>query len=66
MAVVVFTVLAAASVLGVVVGYTLAADRLRGALDRGRVWLEDNNHVVMAMMLLVMGAVVLGKGIGGL
>ncbi|MFI6313362.1 GAP family protein [Nocardia fusca] len=65
-AVVVFTVLAAASVLGVVVGYTLAADRLRGALDRGRVWLEDNNHVVMAMMLLVMGAVVLGKGIGGL
>jgi hypothetical protein len=49
--VVVFTVLAAASVLGVVVGYTLAADRLRGALDRGRVWLEDNNHVVMAMML---------------
>ncbi|MEV0362580.1 GAP family protein [Nocardia fusca] len=65
-AVVVFTVLAAASVLGVVVGYTLAADRLRGALDRGRVWLEDYNHVVMAMMLLVMGAVVLGKGIGGL
>lgn len=32
----------------------------------GRAWLEANNHVVMAMMLLVMGAVVLGKGIGGL
>jgi hypothetical protein len=63
-AVVVFTVLAAASVLGVVVGYTLAADRLRGALDRGRVWLEDNNHVVMAMMLLVMGAVGFFSGVG--
>ncbi|MET8796742.1 GAP family protein [Nocardia sp. NPDC004568] len=65
-AVVVFTVLAAASVLGVVAGYAVAADRLRGVLDRSRAWLEANNHVVMAMMLLVMGAVVLGKGIGGL
>ncbi|WP_039824798.1 GAP family protein [Nocardia testacea] len=65
-AVAVFTVLAAASVLGVVVGYAVAADRLGATLDRGRAWLEANNHVVMAMMLLVMGAVVLGKGIGGL
>ncbi|NUP28920.1 MAG: GAP family protein [Nocardia sp.] len=65
-AVVVFTVLAAASVLGVVVGYAVAADRLRGTLDRARAWLEANNHVVMAIVLSVMGAVVLGKGIGGL
>ncbi|GGL19944.1 GAP family protein [Nocardia jinanensis] len=65
-AVVVFTVLAAASVLGVVVGYAVAADRLRGTLDRARAWLEANNHVVMAIVLSLMGAVVLGKGIGGL
>ncbi|MGW1741931.1 GAP family protein [Nocardia sp. NPDC001965] len=65
-AVAVFTVLAAASVLGVVVGYAVAADRLRGTLDRARAWLEANNHVVMAIVLSVMGAVVLGKGIGGL
>ncbi|WP_416565994.1 GAP family protein [Nocardia testacea] len=65
-AVAVFTVLAAASVLGVVVGYAVAADRLSATLDRGRAWLEANNHVVMAMTLVVMGAVVLGKGIGGL
>lgn len=64
-AVIVFTVLAAASVLVVVVGYLLAADRLRGPLDGARQWLQDNNHVVMAIVLLVMGAVVLGKGIGG-
>ncbi|WP_327147264.1 GAP family protein [Nocardia sp. NBC_01329] len=65
-AVAVFTVLAAASVLGVVIGYAVAADRLRGGLERARGWLEANNHVVMAIVLLVMGAVVLGKGIGSL
>ncbi|MGW5386711.1 GAP family protein [Nocardia sp. NPDC003963] len=63
---VVFTVLAAASVLGVVLGYAVAADRVRGTLDRARAWLAANNHMVMAIVLLVMGAVVLGKGLGGL
>ncbi|MFC9894550.1 GAP family protein [Nocardia sp. NPDC127579] len=64
-AVAVFTVLAAGSVLAVVVGYAVAADRLRGSLDRTRAWLQANNHAVMAIVLLVMGAAVLGKGIGG-
>lgn len=62
----IFTLLAAASVLTVVVGYALAADQLRGMLDDARAWLQANNHLVMAIVLLVMGAVVLGKGIGGL
>lgn len=65
-ALVVFTVLAAISVLAVVLGYALAADRLRQVLDRTRAWLEANNHMVMSIVLLVMGAVVFGKGIGGL
>ncbi|MFF0496853.1 GAP family protein [Nocardia aobensis] len=65
-AVLVFTVIAAASVLVVVIGYLVAAERLREPLDRARRWLQANNHVVMAIVLLVMGAVVLGKGIGGL
>ncbi|MGW0177929.1 GAP family protein [Nocardia sp. NPDC003345] len=65
-ALVVFTVLAAATVLAVVLGYALAADRVRDALDRTRAWLEANNRMVMAIVLLVMGAVVFGKGIGGL
>lgn len=65
-AVLVFTVLAAASVLAVVLGYAVAADRLRDTLDRTRTWLQDNNHAVMAIVLAVMGAVVLGKGIAGL
>ncbi|MEV0687312.1 GAP family protein [Nocardia sp. NPDC050378] len=65
-AIVVFTVLASATVLAVVLGYLVAAERLDPALDRLRMWLQDNNHAVMAIVLLVMGAVVLGKGLGGL
>lgn len=65
-AVLVFTVLAGASVLTVVLGYLLAADRLRPVLDSTRAWLQANNHAVMAIVLLVMGTVVAGKGISGL
>lgn len=65
-AIAVFTLLASVSVLVVVLGYALAADRLGPSLDSARRWLQANNHAVMAIVLLVMGAVVLGKGIGGL
>ncbi|MBF6089875.1 GAP family protein [Nocardia cyriacigeorgica] len=65
-AVVIFTVLAASTVLVPVIGYAVAADKLRGGLDTMKAWLQANNHIVMAIVLLVMGAVVLGKGIGGL
>ncbi|WP_227983085.1 GAP family protein [Nocardia spumae] len=65
-AVVVFTILAACTVLVPVIGYAVAADRMRGGLDTSKTWLQANNHVVMAVLLLVMGAVVIGKGVGGL
>ncbi|WP_280231668.1 GAP family protein [Nocardia cyriacigeorgica] len=65
-AIVIFTVLAASTVLVPVIGYAVAADKLRGGLDTMKAWLQANNHIVMAIVLLVMGAVVLGKGIGGL
>ncbi|MEV6062183.1 GAP family protein [Nocardia asteroides] len=65
-AILVFTLIGSATVLAVVLGYALAADKLRPTLDSARQWLQDNNHAVMAIVLLVMGAVVLGKGIGGL
>ncbi|MEU1983959.1 GAP family protein [Nocardia sp. NPDC019395] len=64
-AIVVFTVFAASSVLAVILGYTLAADRLRAPLEQLRTLLQDNNHIVLAIVLLLMGAVLLGKGIGG-
>ncbi|WP_280348393.1 GAP family protein [Nocardia neocaledoniensis] len=65
-AIVVFTLLASSTVLAVVLGYLVAADRLRPTLNSLREWLQANNHAVMAIVLVVMGAVVLGKGIGGL
>ncbi|MEU4416652.1 GAP family protein [Nocardia salmonicida] len=65
-AIVVFTLLASVTVLAVVLGYMVAADRLRPMLDSLREWLQLNNHAVMAIVLLIMGAVVVGKGIGGL
>lgn len=65
-AVLIFTVLASSVILAVVIGYSVAAQRLTPTLDSARAWLQDNNHVVMAIVLLIMGAVVVGKGLGGL
>jgi len=31
-----------------------------------KAWLEDNNATVMAVLLLVIGVVLIGKGIGSL
>ncbi|MCQ4121734.1 GAP family protein [Rhodococcus tibetensis] len=64
-ALVVFTVLAGSTVLVPVVAYAVAADKMRGTLDNLKVWLQANNAAVMSVLLLVMGAVVLGKGLGG-
>jgi hypothetical protein len=62
----VFVVIAASSVLVPVLGYALAAERLRGPLDELRGWLVQNNVAVMAVLLLVIGVALLGKGLGGL
>lgn len=60
----VFTLIAASTVLIPVVGYLLAADRLRGPLDALRGWLAKENAVIMAVLLLVIGVAIIGKGIG--
>jgi len=65
-AVVVFTVIAASTVAVPVIGYVVARERLAGPLDELKVWLEANNATVMAVLLLVIGVVVLGKGIAAL
>jgi hypothetical protein len=62
----VFVVIAASSVLVPVVGYAVAAERLRAPLDELRGWLVQNNIAVMAVLLLVIGVTLLGKGLGGL
>ncbi len=61
--VVVFTVIAAISVLVPVVGYLLAASAISGPLDALRGWLVAHNAAVMSVLLLVIGVAVMGKGI---
>jgi threonine/homoserine/homoserine lactone efflux protein len=62
----VFVVLAASTVAVPVVAYLLAAERMRRPLDELKGWLQQNNVTVMAVLLLVIGVALLGKGLGGL
>lgn len=65
-AVAVFTVIAACSVAVPVIAYCAAADRMRAPLDALKIWLERNNTTVMFVLLLVIGVVLIGRGLGGL
>ena len=61
-----FTAIAASTVLVPVVAYAVAKDRMRHALDELKAWLQANNTAVMSVLVLVIGTVLVGKGIGGL
>lgn len=65
-AVAVFTLLAASTVLVPVVGYAVGRKRMAGPLESLRGWLTTHNVAVMATLLLVIGVVLVGKGLGGL
>ncbi|MFH8250230.1 GAP family protein [Microbacterium sp. B2969] len=60
----IFTLIAASTVLVPVVGYFIAAEKLRGPLDGLRVWLGKENAIIMAVLLVVIGVSLIGKGIG--
>lgn len=62
----VFTIIASSTVAIPVIGYLVAADRLREPLANLKVWLQDNNTTVMSVLILVVGVVLIGKGIGGI
>lgn len=65
-AVTVFVLVASASVAIPVVGFFVMSDRVAAPLSRLRTWLTANNAVVMAVLLLVVGVTVFGKGLAGL
>ena len=65
-AVVVFTVLASCTIAGPVIVYLSARERMAQPLTNLRAWLTQNNVTVMAVLMLVIGVVLIGKGIGGL
>ena len=65
-AIVVFVVIASSSVAVPVLAYLAAQNRVRQPLDDLRVWLTQNNSTVMAVLLLVIGVTILGKGLAGI
>ena len=56
--------LAAFTVAVPIVAYLVAADRMARPLEALRTWLVRENTTVMAVLLLVIGVVMIGKGIG--
>ena len=61
--IIIFVLLAACTVVILVIGYLIASARSAGPLDRLRGWLVENNSTIMAVLLLVIGVAVIGKGI---
>lgn len=64
LAIVIFTLIAACSVAIPVIAYLIASKRMVAPLESLRTWLVQNNATVMAVLLLVIGVVLIGKGIG--
>jgi hypothetical protein len=65
-ALVVFIILASLSVAVPVLWYLFAEEKARATLTGWRTWLTGHNAVVMAVLLLVIGVSLIGKGISGL
>jgi hypothetical protein len=62
----VFVVIASLTVAAPVATYLLAGERAESTLNGWKTWLAANNATVMAVLFLVFGFVLIGKGIGGL
>jgi hypothetical protein len=63
-ALVVFVVLASLSIAVPVLFYLLGGAKAKTTLDGWKAWLSANNATVMAVLLLVFGVVLVGKGTG--
>jgi arginine exporter protein ArgO len=61
-----FVVMSISSVIVPIVAYLIAGDRLEPALARLKAWMDKHNASIVAVVLLVIGAMVLYKGIHGL
>ncbi|MCH9722765.1 MAG: GAP family protein [Actinomycetia bacterium] len=64
--VVLFTVVAASTVALPVLAYLVAGNRLDAPLDKLKRWMEDNHAALVGVILVVIGAMVLYKGIHAL
>jgi threonine/homoserine/homoserine lactone efflux protein len=64
--VVVFTLIGACSVAIPTLAYLFAGERVQPQLDGAKAWLSANDTAVMAVLLLVIGVSLFGKGLSGL
>ena len=64
--IVIYVVLAGATILGPLVVYLAMGQRAAESLGGWRTWLADNNATVMSVLLLVFAVVLIGQGISGL
>jgi hypothetical protein len=62
----VFVLVSASTVAIPILGYVAAGDRLDDALERLKVWMEENHGAMMAVILVVIGLVVVYNGIHAL
>ena len=62
----VFTLIAACTVAIPTLAYLVMGARAQPALDDAKAWLSINNTAVMAVLLLVIGMSLVGKGFGAL
>jgi threonine/homoserine/homoserine lactone efflux protein len=60
--VILFVLLASVSIAGPVFVYLLGGDKAQHVLDGWKAWLGEHNAAVMTVLLVVMGAVLMGKG----
>jgi len=61
--VLVYAVIAGCTVAIPVVGYAVARQRADGALTSLKAWLVEHNDAVMAVVLLLLGVMLIGKGL---
>jgi len=60
---IVFVVVASSSVGGAVAYYFVGGERARAHLDDFKAWLSEHNAAVMTVLLLVIGVVLIAKGL---
>jgi len=63
-AIIVFVLIASLGIIVPVAAYLFAGERARTMLDGWKSWLEEHNAAVMTVVLLLIGVVLIGKGLG--
>jgi len=64
-AIAVFVIIASITVVGPVVAYLIFSTRAAGALSALEEFMTEHNAVIMMIVLLILGAKLLGQGLGG-